>query len=198
MCFRAASATVTDRAPKTLWQVHSPIHSRSQTFDSLGNKIAVLPSDDKNQITSDGAERLIVLLPRPHDNFLPVHFLCCIALCERPQSEGGQDSSAMMVVIFYGEKVVTFWLHFQFYIPTPHIWSVPQNNDKRSWLKASTLRDSHTSSAVCDGIHVDKLKWTFPACNPTWSKGGNARLKWVKMLLLLLLQISANNVILAR
>lgn len=59
--FGAASATVTDRVPKTLWQVHSPIHSSSQTFDSLGNKTAVLPSDDKNQITSEGTERLIGL-----------------------------------------------------------------------------------------------------------------------------------------
>lgn len=108
--FGAASATVTDRVPKTLWQVHSPIHSSSQTFDSLGNKTAVLPSDDKNQITSEGTERLIGLFfffTVPCDNFLPIRFLY-ITFCEYLRKKGddrsyflrGKESSGGTLYVF--------------------------------------------------------------------------------------------------
>lgn len=79
--FGAASVTVTDRVPKSLWQVHSSIHSSSQTFDSLGNKIAVLPFDDKNQFTSHGTIRLLGLFTVSCDTYC-IHVLCCITLCD--------------------------------------------------------------------------------------------------------------------
>ena len=107
--FGAAPDTVTDRVPKTLWQVHSPIHCSSPLFDSLGNKIAVLPSDDKNQITLDSSERLIGLFCCFYiscDNFLAVNFLCCTTFWEHSWNKGKRESSAMIEVIFYREREV--------------------------------------------------------------------------------------------
>lgn len=69
----AASVTTADRVPKILWQVHSSIQSSSQTFNSLGHKIAVLPFDDKNQFKHHMAQKDLCILVS-FINFLPMLF----------------------------------------------------------------------------------------------------------------------------